>query len=428
MSLTKKTQSESDKNRYELEITVAKEIFSAAVDAAYRKNVAKINVPGFRKGKAPKALIEKMYGKGVFYEDAINACIPDAYEEAVKESELTIVGQPDFDVVSADENGLVLKAVVYVKPEIEITNYLGIEAEKHVEKVTDEAVEAEITRARERNARTLDVTDRAAKNGDSVNIDFDGSVNGAAFEGGKAEKYDLKLGAGQFIPGFEEQIVGHTIGDTFDVNVTFPADYHAKELAGKAAVFAVKLNGIKETELPAADDEFAKDVSEFDTFAEYQADVRAKMQERNEKAADAAFEENLIDALIANMSGDIPTVMFDEETDNFVRDYENRLRMQGLDLETYFKFTGMNVEKLKEQLRPQAEKQVKLRLILEEIAKKENLAVSDEDIEAEYKRIADAYNIQADKVKQLIAKDGITTDLKVKAAMDLVKEKAVVKA
>ena len=428
MSLTKKTQSESDKNRYELEITVAKETFSAAVDAAYRKNVAKINVPGFRKGKAPKALIEKMYGKGVFYEDAINACIPDAYEEAVKESELTIVGQPDFDVVSADENGLVLKAVVYVKPEIKITNYLGIEAEKHVEKVTEEAVEAEITRARERNARTLDVTDRAAKNGDSVNIDFDGSVNGVAFEGGKAEKYDLKLGAGQFIPGFEEQIVGHTIGDAFDVNVTFPADYHAKELADKAAVFAVKLNGIKETELPAADDEFAKDVSEFDTFAEYQTDVRAKMQERNEKAADAAFEENLIDALIANMSGDIPTVMLDEETDNFVRDYENRLRMQGLDLETYFKFTGMNVEKLKEQLRPQAEKQVKLRLILEEIAKKENLAVSDEDIEAEYKRIADAYNIQADKVKQLIAKDGITTDLKVKAAMDLVKEKAVVKA
>lgn len=428
MSLTKKTQSESDKNRYELEITVAKETFSAAVDAAYRKNVAKINVPGFRKGKAPKALIEKMYGKGVFYEDAINACIPDAYEEAVKESELTIVGQPDFDVVSADENGLVLKAVVYVKPEIEITNYLGIEAEKHVEKVTEEAVEAEITRARERNARTLDVTDRAAKNGDSVNIDFDGSVDGVAFEGGKAEKYDLKLGAGQFIPGFEEQIVGHTIGDTFDVHVTFPDDYHTKELADKAAVFAVKLNGIKETELPAADDEFAKDVSEFDTFAEYQADVRAKMQERNEKTADAAFEENLIDALIANMSGDIPTVMFDEETDNFVRDYENRLRMQGLDLETYFKFTGMNVEKLKEQLRPQAEKQVKLRLILEEIAKKENLAVSDEDIEAEYKRIADAYNIQADKVKQLIAKDGITTDLKVKAAMDLVKEKAVVKA
>lgn len=428
MSLTKKTQSESDKNRYELEITVAKETFSAAVDAAYRKNVAKINVPGFRKGKAPKALIEKMYGKGVFYEDAINACIPDAYEEAVKESELTIVGQPDFDVISADENGLVLKAVVYVKPEIEIANYLGIEAEKHVEAVTDEAVEAEITRARERNARTLDVTDRAAKDGDSVNIDFDGSVDGVAFDGGKAEKYDLKLGAGQFIPGFEEQIVGHAIGDAFDVNVTFPAEYHAKELAGKAAVFAVKLNGIKETELPAADDEFAKDVSEFDTFAEYQADVRAKMQERNEKAADAAFEENLIDALIANMTGDIPTVMFDEETDNLVRDYENRLRMQGLDLETYFKFTGMNVEKLKEQLRPQAEKQVKLRLILEEIAKKENLAVSDEDIEAEYKRIADAYNMQADKVKQLIAKDGITADLKVKAAMDLVKEKAIVKA
>ena len=367
MSLTKKTKSKTVKNQYELEIAVDGETFAAAIDSAYRKNADKINVPGFRKGKAPRALIEKIYGKGVFYEEAINACIPKAYEDAVKESKLDVIGQPEFDVVSADHEGLVLKAVVFVKPDVKIENYLGIEVEKKVVEVTDADVDAEITRTRERNARIIDVTDRAAKLEDSVNIDFDGSVDDVPFDGGKAEKFDLKLGSGQFIPGFEDQVVGHVIGDEFDVNVTFPADYHAENLAGKSAVFKVKLNGIKETELPAADDEFAKDVSEFDTFAEYSADVRAKLQERNEKAAEAEFEEKLIDALLEKMEADIPEVMFAEETDNFVRDYENRMRMQGLDLETYFKFTGMNLDGLRQQLRPQAEKQVKVRLALEKI-------------------------------------------------------------
>ena len=427
MSLTKKTKSKAVKNQYELEISVDSETFAAAVDAAYRKNAEKINVPGFRKGKAPRALIEKMYGKGVFYEDAINACIPDAYEEAIKESKLDVVGQPDFDVVSADNNGLVLKAVVFVTPDVKIENYLGIEVEKKVAEVTDEDVEAEITRTRERNSRIIDVTDRAAKLEDSVNIDFDGSVDGVPFDGGKAEKFDLKLGSGQFIPGFEDQVVGHAIGDEFDVNVTFPADYHAENLAGKAAVFKVKLNGIKETELPAADDEFAKDVSEFDTFAEYSADVRAKLQERNEKTAEAEFEEKLIDALLEKMEADIPEVMFSEETDNFVRDYENRMRMQGLDLETYFKFTGMNLDGLRQQLRPQAEKQVKVRLALEKIAKQEKLTAAAKEIEAEYKKIADSYNMPVEKVKELIAKENLAADLKVKAAIDLVKEKAIIK-
>lgn len=427
MSLTKKNKSKAVKNQYELEISVDSETFAAAVDAAYRKNAEKINVPGFRKGKAPRALIEKMYGKGVFYEDAINACIPDAYEDAIKESKLDVVGQPDFDVVSADNNGLVLKAVVFVKPDVKIENYLGIEVEKKVAEVTDEDVEAEITRTRERNSRIIDVTDRAAKLEDSVNIDFDGSVDGVPFDGGKAEKFDLKLGSGQFIPGFEDQVVGHAIGDEFDVNVTFPADYHAENLAGKAAVFKVKLNGIKETELPAADDEFAKDVSEFDTFAEYSADVRAKIQERNEKAAENEFEEKLIDALIEKLEADIPEVMFAEETDNFVRDYENRMRMQGLDLETYFKFTGMNLDGLRQQLRPQAEKQVKVRLALEKIAKQEKLTAAAKEIEAEYKKIADSYNMPVEKVKELIAKENLAADLKVKAAIDLVKEKAIIK-
>lgn len=427
MSLTKKTKSKTVKNQYELEITVDRETFADAVNAAYRKNAEKITVPGFRKGKAPRALIEKMYGKGIFYEDAVNACIPNAYEDAVKEAKLDIVGQPEFDVVSADDNGLVLKAVVYVKPDVKIENYLGIEVEKKVEEVTDADVEAEITRTRERNSRTIDVTDRAAKLEDSVNIDFDGSVDGVAFDGGKAEKFDLKLGSGQFIPGFEDQVVGHNIGDEFDVNVTFPADYHAENLAGKAAVFKVKLNGIKETELPAADDEFAKDVSEFNTFAEYSADVRAKLQERNEKAAEAAFEEKLIDALLERMEADIPEVMFAEETDNFVRDYENRMRMQGLDLATYFKFTGMDMDGLRKQLRPQAEKQVKVRLSLEKIAKQEKLTASAKDIDAEYKKIADAYNMPVEKVKELVAKENLAADVKVKAAIDLVKEKAIIK-
>ncbi len=427
MSLTKKTKSKAVKNQYELEITVDRETFAAAVNAAYRKNAEKINVPGFRKGKAPRALIEKMYGKGVFYEDAINACIPEAYEEAIKESKLDVVGQPEFDVVSADDNGLVLKAVVYVKPDVKIENYLGIEVEKKVAEVTDADVEAEITRTRERNSRVIDVTDRAAKLEDSVNIDFDGSVDGVAFDGGKAEKFDLKLGSGQFIPGFEDQVVGHVIGDEFDVNVTFPEDYHAENLAGKAAVFKVKLNGIKETELPAADDEFAKDVSEFDTFAEYSADVRAKLQERNEKTAEAEFEEKLIDALLEKMEADIPEVMFAEETDNFVRDYENRMRMQGLDLETYFKFTGMNLDGLRQQLRPQAEKQVKVRLALEKIAKLEKLTAPAKEIEAEYKKIAETYNMPVEKVKELVAKENLAADIKVKAAIDLVKEKAIVK-
>ena len=426
MGLSKTTQSEKDRNCYDLEISVDRETFDAAIQAVYQKNVKDIVVPGFRKGKAPRALIERRYGKGIFYEEAINSCIPDAYENAVKESGLSVVGRPSFDVVSAGDDGLVLKATVYVKPDVKVKNYLGITAEKKSKVADDADVDAEINRTRERNGRTLDVTDRPAQSGDSVNIDFDGSVDGVAFEGGKAEKFDLRLGSGQFIPGFEDQVAGHNIGDEFDVSVTFPADYHAENLAGKPAVFRVKLNGIKATELPALDDEFAKDVSEFDTLDEYKADVRAKIQKRYDQEADAAFEEKLIDTILENTEADIPEVMFEEETENFVRDYENRLRMQGLDLNTYFKYTGMNMDALKQQMRPQAEKQVRLRLALEAIADAENPQISEEAVEEEYKRIADSYGITADKVKELVDRNGILADLKVKAAMDLVKDKAVV--
>ncbi len=422
MSLTKKEL--KSPNVYEIEFSVDKATFEAAVNDAYRKNVKKMNIPGFRPGKAPRYIVERMYGKGVFYEDAINAVIPDAYEAAIKEAELDVVGQPEFDVVKI-EDGAILKAVVSVKPEVKIEGYLGLKAEKKAKRVLKKDIDEELARVQERNARSVEITDRAAANGDVVNIDYAGSVDGVAFDGGTAQGQTLKLGSGQFIPGFEEQIVGHVIGDEFDINVTFPTEYHAAELAGKAAVFACKLNGITVSELPKLDDEFAKDVSEFDTLDEYKADIKARLQERNEKAAESEFESALCEKLIELVEADIPEVMFDAETENFVRDYDNRLRMQGLDLKTYFQYTGMTLETLREQMKPQAVQQVKLRLALETIAKLENLTAKEEDIEAEYNRISEAYNVPVDQVKSMIAVEDIAKDMVVKAAMDLVKSKAV---
>ena len=414
----------TEKNLYELEFTVDKAAFDAAVNKVYRKNVKNINVPGFRKGKAPKSIIEKMYGTGVFYEDAINELLPEAYSDAVKEADIKVVSQPEFDVVSIDENGLKMSAKVYVKPEVAISDYIGIKAKKDVAPVTEEEVNAEIDRVRDRNARIIDVTDRAAALGDTVVIDFDGYLDGERFEGGKAEGHNLKLGSGQFIPGFEDQIVGKNIGDAFDVNVTFPEEYHAEELAGKPAVFKVVLHEIKATELPEADDEFAKDVSEFDTFAEYKADVEAKIKARKEAAADAEVEEQIINALIEKLEADIPEAMFVTETENFVRDYDNRLRMQGMDLNTYFKYTGLTLDSLREQFRPQAERQVKTRLALEKIVELEGIVATEADIEEEYARIAEAYNMPVDQVKAAIDSEAIAEDMKVKKAVDLVKEKA----
>ena len=426
MSLIKKTKLE--KNHYEFEFSIDKEAFKAATDKAFRKNVGKMNIPGFRKGKAPRAIVEKMYGKGVFYEDALNDCIPDAYEAAVKEAKLDVVGRPEFDVVSIENDEPVMKATVYTKPDVSIEGYLGIEVEKSVKEVTDEDVDAEIARVRERNARNIDVTDRAAITGDTVTIDYLGTVDGVAFDGGKAEGHELKLGSGQFIPGFEDQIVGKSIGDEFDVNVTFPEEYHASELAGKAAVFAVKLHAIKATELPELDDEFAKDVSEFDTLDAYKADIKAKQAERNEKAADAEVEDKLIDALLEKLVAEIPEVMFEQETENQLRDFDNNLRMQGLDLSTYCKYTGMDLDTLRAQMRPRAEKQVKVRLALEKIAKLEKISALKKDIEAEYKRISEAYNVPVDQVKAMVDAKDLGEDLKVKAAIELVKEKAVIKS
>lgn len=416
-----------DKNLYELKIEIDPGAFAAAVDKIYKKRAKNITVPGFRRGKAPRSIVEKMYGKGVFYEDAINDLLPEAYADALKESGIAAVSQPDFAIDSVDDNGVSLTAKVYVKPEVAIDGYKGIEVTKNVEAAQDSEVTEEIERVRDRNARMIDVTDRAAENGDTANIDFEGFVDDKAFEGGKAEGHELILGSGQFIPGFEDQIIGKNIGDAFDVNVTFPTEYHAEDLAGKAAVFKVKLNALKRKELPALDDEFAKDVSDFDTFAAYEADVRANITSRKEKAADAAVEEQLIDALIEKLEADIPEAMFVTETENFVRDYDTRLRMQGLDLAKYFQYTGMDLDSLRAQMRPQAEKQVKTRLALEKIAQLENISVTEEELEAEYTRLAEAYNMESDKIRESIEADALSEDIKVKKAVDLVKEAAVIK-
>ena len=424
MSVTKKELIE--KNKYEIEFSVEKKIFDAAVDKAYKKAVKNINVPGFRKGKAPKSVIEKMYGTGVFYEDAINDIIPTAYPEAIKEAALEVVGQPEFDIVSIDDSGIVLKAIVFVKPEVEIKDYLGIEVTKTIVPVTDEEIDREIQTVRERNARETEITDRAAEMDDTVVFDFDGYVDDKQFDGGKAENHRLKLGSGQFIPGFEEQIVGKNIGEAFDVNVKFPADYHAKELADKDAVFKCLIHSIVRDELPELDDEFAKDVSEFDTFDEYKASIKAKIEERHSRASDSEVETQLMAALREKLVADIPECMFEAEVENFVRDYDNNLRMQGLDLATYFKYTGMTLEKFREQMRPNAELQVKTRLALEKIAELEGIVASEEDVNEEYENIAKAYNVTADQAKEAIPADMIEKDMKVKKAVELVKEKAVV--
>ena len=419
----------TDKGVWTLQFSVDKDTFAKAVSDSFRKNSGKITVPGFRKGKAPRAVVEKMYGKGYFYEDAFNAVLPAAYEEALKESKLDTVGQPDFDVVSvSDEDGVVFSVKVAVRPEVKIENYFGIEAEKTVAPVTDEEVDQEIKTLQERNSRETDLDEGGkAEMGDICTIDFDGSIDGVPFDGGKGSDYPLKLGSGNFIPGYEEQVAGHTLNETFDVKVSFPADYHVKELAGKPAVFKTTIHKIQHIELPALDNDFAKDFTEFDTFDEYKKDVKAKIAKRHEDEADSAFESAVLDTLIEKVEAEIPEAMYVAETENFVRDYDNRLRMQGLDLKTYFQYTGLDLDKLRAQLRPQAEKQVKLRLALEKIAELEKLEATEEDINGEIKRIADAYQMKEEDVRKAVPLDSVAEDMKVKKAMDLVKEKAVIK-
>lgn len=417
-----------EKNVAVLEIGIDSETFNTAVTAVYNKKKKDIQVPGFRKGKAPRHLIEQMYGQGIFFEDALNELIPPAFEEALKESGLVIVAAPDYELKSVDtENGVVFEAKVTTKPEVEIKDYKGLEVERKVDAVTDEQVDAEIKRVQERNGRTEEVTDRAAKEGDTANIDYEGFKNGVPFDGGKGEGYDLVLGSGSFIPGFEEKVVGHSVGEEFDIDVTFPEDYHAEELKGAPVVFKIKINEIKETILPELDDEFAKDVSEFDTFDEYKADVRAKLEKKASDAADTEVDGQIITKLIEKLEADIPEAMFVQETENFVRDYDNRLRQQGLKLADYLKFTNSSLDDIRARLRPQAEQQVKTRLALEKIAELEKIEVSAEELEEEFNSLATAYGMEVDQVKGLVPAEDLAADKKVQKAVELVKAAANIK-
>ena len=367
-----------EKSMVELQFSVDAETFRAAVDKAYKREGKKYNVPGFRKGKAPRAMIEKMYGADIFHYDAINDLFPENYEAAVKEAGLEVVGQPEVDVVSMSmDEGVVLKAVVPVKPEVTVGEYTGLKVTRKVTAVEDADVEAEITRMQERNGRMI-TREGKAENGDTADIDFEGFVDGVAFEGGKGEHYSLVLGSNSFIPGFEEQVVGHEAGEEFDVNVTFPEQYHAAELAGKPAVFKIKLHEVKYKELPALDDEFAKDVSEYDTLDELRASIRKEMEERNAKQADVQVENDLVDQVIATLEGEIPEAMYESRMDDMVRDFEYRLSQQGLKLEMYLQYMGQTLETFRASYKEQAEKQVKIRLALEAIAAKEKLEASDE--------------------------------------------------
>ncbi len=423
MSLKNVTSPE--KNISVLELHIDKAAFDDAVTKAYKKNVGKMNVPGFRKGKAPKSIIEKMYGAAVFYDDALDMLLPDLYASAVEEAKLEVVSRPEIDIVSIDENGVELTAKVYTKPVATVSKYKGLEAAKETVRVNKSEIEEEIELVRKRNGRQITLEDQPAADGDETVIDFEGFLDGVAFEGGKGEKFPLKLGSGSFIPGFEEQLVGHKAGESFDITVTFPEDYGAKELAGKEAVFKIVLHEVKRTELPEVDDEFVKDVSEFNTLDEYKADVKAKITERKQKTAEHAFEEALIDELLANTDVDVPAPMIDSEVDAQVRDYDYRLQMQGGNLDMYFQYTGMNMDKLRESFRPGAERQLRTRLALEAVVKAEAIEATEEELEEEYKKIASGYNVELEKVKESIPVAGITEDVVMRKAVELIKANAV---
>ena len=418
---------EIEKNKYEFQFVIEKAVFDEEVNKVYRKNAAKINVPGFRKGKAPRHIIEKMYGSAVFYDEAIDNLLPDAYKNALAETKLEAVSRPEIDIVSIDDKGVTLKAAVFTKPEVTVSEYKGLEVERESVNVTEEDIDKEIDTVRERNSRMLTVEDRAAQNGDEATIDFEGFVDGVAFEGGKGEKYPLKLGSGSFIPGFEDQVIGHKPGEEFDITVKFPDDYGAENLAGKEAVFKIKLHELKVKELPEVDDEFVKDVSEFNTIAEYREDVKKKIAERREHEADHKFEHAVLHALLEKTEADIPKVMIDNEIDGYIRDYEYRLKAQGGSLEMYYKYTGMTEAQLRESFKGEAEEQVKTRLALGEVAKKEKIKALKKDLDAEYKKIAEGYNVDVETVKNSISEESITEDIVLRKASELVRENAVVK-
>ena len=413
-----------EKSMVELQFSIDAETFKAAVNNAFKREGKKYAIPGFRKGKAPRHMIEKMYGSDIFHYDAVNDLFPEAYEAAVKEAKIDVVGRPDPEVVSMSEaDGVVLKVKVAVKPEVELGEYAGLTVTKEAKNVNEADVDAEVKRMQDRNGRLL-TREGAAENGDTVDIDFEGFVDGKAFEGGKAEHYSLVLGSGSFIPGFEDQVVGHSAGEEFDVNVKFPEEYGAAELAGKDATFKIKLHEVKYKELPALDDDFAKDVSEYDTLDELKDSIRNNIKTNLDKQAEQKVENDLMDQVIANMKADIPDAMVDSRIDELVQDFEYRISQQGLKLADYLKYMGMNIEQFRAQFKEQADKQVKMRLAMEAIVVKEGITASDEEFEEELKRIADAYKMEADKVKSIVDAAAVKADLAINKAIDFVKEKA----
>lgn len=420
-----------EKNMAKLTIEVSSEEFEKAIAKAYKKNKNKISMPGFRKGKAPRAMIEKMYGKGIFYEDAANSIIPDAYADAAKESELEIVAQPEIDVTQIESGKpFIFTATVALKPEVTLGEYKGIEVEKKEVEVTDEEVEAEINKVRESNARMLDIDDRATQDGDTVLIDFDGYVDGKQFEGGKADDYSLVLGSHSFIDNFEEQLVGKNIGDDVEVNVTFPENYQAEELQGKPAVFKVKIKEIKVKELPELDDDFAQDVSNFDTIAEYKEDLKKKLTENKEEALKREREEAVIGKIIENAQMDIPEQMVDAQTRQMTQEFAQRLSSQGLSIDQYMQFTGLTPQKMIEELKPQALKRIQSRLVLEAVVAAENIETTEEELDKEIENLASMYQMEVDKLKEVIGeeeKKQIGLDLAVQKAVEIVTEAAVEK-
>ena len=417
-----------EKNMAKLTVEVSPEDFEKAVQAAYMKNKNRITIPGFRKGKAPRIMIEKMYGTGIFYEDAANALIQEEYPKAAEESKLDIVSQPEIDIVQIEKGKpFIFTAEVAVKPEVTLGEYKGVEVEVSPVEVTEEEVAAELKREQENNSRTIDVDDRAVEQGDMITLDFEGFVDGESFEGGKGTDYPLTIGSGAFIPGFEDQLVGAKIGEEKDVNVTFPESYHANDLAGKPAVFKCTVKSIKVKELPELDDEFAKDVSEFDTLEEYKADIEKNLKERKEEVVKREKEDKAVDAVIANAQMDIPEPMIQNQINQLMQDFIRRMQAQGLSIEQYYQFTGLDNAKIQEQMRPQALKRIQSRLVLEKIAEVENIQISDEKFEEEVKRMADMYKMEADKLKEMMGdyeKEQIKMDMAVQEAVTLVADAA----
>ena len=421
-----KVEQREDKRMY-LEIEIDSAQFEEAMERSYKKNVKQINIPGFRKGKAPRKIIEKYYTEAIFYDDAINFAVPGAYDKAVEESGIEPVEMPEIDIVKLEKGeNFVFSALVTVRPEVTLGEYKGITAEKDVNTVTDEEVDAEIKKMQENAASISTVTEGTVEMGDKVDLNFEGFVNDVAFEGGKGENYSLVIGSNSFIPGFEEQIAGKTIGEDFDVNVTFPEDYHSEDLKGKAAIFKCKVNSVEKKNLPELDDEFAKDVSEFDTLEELRADAKAKLEKSKEAEAQRKFEDAVIDIAVENATVEVPACMINNQIENQIQDISYRLQSQGMPLEQYLQFTGMTMDALREQLKDSAEKAVKSQLVLAEIAKAENVEVSDEDVDAEFAKMAEMYGMEVEKVKELMGAnlEALKADLKTQKTVAVIVDAA----